>query len=223
MHLYVWDRGEEFSLTTDLSYLKFRSAASLNSITKAVIPEGRQWTYKEKSKKKNLVRVLNNSSERGLSSSQLAELLWFLICPYVHMSPLTWISSLTKQAYDWSRLSRAFTMKREYRQADSKSQISHSRLVRTLASTLVTWLGYSGWIPPKPNHSSVFCQMGSELCWQSINSSQLVFLVPKSKWFWQHPLMPSQQKIYISYKCNFSALKYHSLSLITFNISFIWY
>ena len=42
VHLYVQDRGEEFSLTTDLSYLKFRRAASLNSITKAVIPEGRQ-------------------------------------------------------------------------------------------------------------------------------------------------------------------------------------
>ena len=120
------------------------------------------------------------------------------LCPH---EPLD-LDFFTHQASLWLKqaLQIALTMKREYRQADSKSQISHSRLVRTLASTLVTWLGYSGWIPPKPNHSSVFCQMGSELCWQSINSGQLVFLVPKSKWFWQHPLMPSQQKIYISYK-----------------------
>ena len=116
------------------------------------------------------------------------------LCPHKQLD----LDFFTQQASLWlnQALQIAFAMKREYRQADNKSQISHSRLVRTLAYTLVTWLGYSGWILPRSNHSRVFCQMGSELCWQSIYSSQLVFLVPKSKWFWQHPLMPRQQKIH---------------------------
>lgn len=57
------------------------------------------------------------------SASRIAPGPW-QVCPYVHICPLTWIFILTKQAYDYSRLSKQPSLRTEYTQVDIRSQIS---------------------------------------------------------------------------------------------------